>query len=182
VGEIVFTPGEEAYGQRYANRIILEPHIKGKASPNKQWSWIRWSKLAWMMQNKGLRVSQVGPGNTQTLERSELIVCPDFRHAAAVLKYARAAVLPEGGLHHAAAAVGLPAVVLFGGFTPLECTGYEGHINIGASGTDACGMRTLCEHCERWMAAIKPEMVFDHLQGILSDRQRVNRDATTVTA
>lgn len=165
--EIVLTDAELAFGAQLAGRIIVEPHIKAKASPNKQWGWVRWNKLAYLARERGIVVTQLGIDGTATLEFADFVATPTIRHAAAVLRHARAAVLPEGGLHHLAAAVGLPSVVLFGGFTPVELTGYEGHVNIGASLGDACGMRVPCKHCEQWMASITPERVLDELLRII---------------
>lgn len=165
--EIHLTPAEEAFGREHAGRIIIEPHLKPKASPNKQWGWVRWNRLAYLAYGAGLRVTQLGPAGVEPVDEADFIVTPTFRHAVAVLKYARAAVLPEGGLHHAAAAVGLRAVVIFGGFTPVQITGYDTHINLGASFDDACGMRQPCTHCERWMARIEPADVLGHLMRIL---------------
>ena len=171
LGEIYLTPAERDFGQRYAGRIIVEPHIKPGASPNKQWSWVRWNKLAWLMQRSGLRVTQLGPIGTALLDGAELVPTSTFRQAAAVITGAQACVLPEGGSHHAAAAVGTPAVVIFGGFTPVELTGYPLHTNIGASLGDACGMRTPCPHCAAWNARIVPEHIFAELCRIL-ERKR----------
>ena len=119
------------------------------------------------MQREGLRVTQLGPMGTPLLDSAEHIVTGTFRRAAAVISAARACVLPEGGLHHAAAALGVPAVVVFGGFTPIELTGYPGHVNIGASLGEACGMRQPCDHCQKWMAKIAPVAVFAELRRIL---------------
>lgn len=162
--EIRFTPSELEFAQRYRDRIILEPNIKPKAPPGKQWR--QWPALAKLIHDAGYRVSQMGSG-ANLLPGAEHIDTPTFRHAAAVLSVARAAVLPEGGLHHAAAAVGCRAVVIFGGFTPIEVTGYDTHINIGASGSEACGMRVPCPHCYRWMESISPYDVLGHLTRIL---------------
>ena len=167
-GEIYLTSEERAFGLKYAGRIILEPHIKSNASPNKSWGWVRWNKLAYLLQKAGYRVTQLGPQGTKLLdEHVEHIVTPNFRLAAAVIGQARVCALPEGGGHHAAAAFNTPAVVIFGGFTPIELTGYECHVNIGASFADACGMRIPCKHCADWMASIKPEVVFNELENIL---------------
>jgi hypothetical protein len=46
-----------------------------------------------------------------------------------ILSY-KAVVCNEGGISHIAAALGTPAVVLFGGFTRPEWTGYDFHINL----------------------------------------------------
>jgi ADP-heptose:LPS heptosyltransferase len=171
--EFRFTQAEREFGRRGENYVIVEPHIKHNASPNKDWGWLNWNKLVYMLHahpNGIPRVAQVGPRGTATLQGVELIETPTFRHAAAVLAHAVGAVLPEGGLHHAAAAVSLPAVVIFGGFTPIECTGYVGHVNIGASSNDACGMRQACRHCEDWMRRITPVMVAGHARSIFGDR------------
>lgn len=167
VGEIYLTPAEREFVQGRSGRIILEPHIKPGASPNKRWSWVAWNKLAWLMQRDGFLVTQLGPMGTALLAGADHIVTSTFRQAAAVIAGARACVLSEGGAHHAAAALGIPAVVIFGGFTPIELTGYPIHTNIGASLGEACGMRLPCPHCEAWMKRITPEQVFAELRRIL---------------
>ena len=158
---------EKAFAERYRDRIIVEPHLKARSSPNKEWGWVRWNKLAWLLQERGRKVTQLGPANTALLECVEYIETPTFRRAAAVLSVARAAVLPEGGLHHAAAAVGCRAVVIFGGYIGTEITGYDCHVNLGADGRDACGMRVPCEHCRKWMDGITPEQVMRELLRII---------------
>lgn len=169
-GELYLSAAERSFGARYPGRIVIEPHIKNGASPNKQWGWTRWNKLAWLAQRSGLKVTQLGPPGTALLEGAELIVTAGFREACAVIANARACVLPEGGLHHAAAALNVPAVVIFGGFTPIELTGYPLHRNLGASLGEACGMRTPCQHCAAAMAAIEPGEVFYELRRKLNDR------------
>lgn len=167
VGEIYLSEKEKRFGSRYTDRIILEPHLKPQASPNKQWSWVNWNKLAFLMQRAGLRVTQIGPPGTKLLDGAELVVTQDLRQASAVMSRARAAVLPEGGLHHTAAVFDVPAVVIFGGLTPVEMTGYPMHVNIGTSFGGECGMRIPCDHCKKWMQSIKPESVFNELEKIL---------------
>lgn len=168
IGEIRFNQDEDDFGLHYGGRIVLEPHIKAKASPNKGWGWIRWNKLAWLLQTKhGQRVAQLGPIGTPLLEGAEHIVTNGFRRAAAVLKHARAAVLPEGGLHHAAAAVGTSAVVIRGGFIGPAATGYAGQIDFFDGDGLGCGMRIPCDHCRDAMAAIRPEEVAETLMEIL---------------
>jgi ADP-heptose:LPS heptosyltransferase len=167
VGELYFSDAELAFGAQHAGRIILEPNIKPGASPNKQWGWARWNTLAWLMQHAGLRPTQLGPPVTALLQGAEQVATQSFRMAAAVVSRARVAVLPDGGTHHGAAACGVRAVVIFGGFTPVELTGYPMHRNLGASLAEACGMRVPCPHCEKAMAAISPEQVFHELGEIL---------------
>lgn len=165
--EIRFTPDELEFAARYPGRLIVEPHLKRGASPNKEWGWVRWNKLAWLLQERGHRVTQVGMPGTRLLDGADFISTPTFRHAAALLAAARAAVLPEGGLHHAAAAVGCRAVVIFGGYIATEMTGYGLHTNLGASGRDACGMRIPCDHCRKWMDGITPDQVMREVVRII---------------
>ena len=88
---------------------------------------------------------------------------PGFRDAAALLRGARAAVLPEGGLHHAAAAVGCRAVVLFGAFGDPRATGYAEHINIRIDRETDRGWRGPHAGAEAAMRLITP----DHVAGAL---------------
>jgi len=167
LGQIFLTPEEKKFGARYAGKIIIEPHIKQKASPNKQWGWVRWNKLIYIADNEGYKFAQLGPVGTQELQGMDHIETPTFRQACAVLAGACAYVGHEGGLHHAAAALGIPSVVIFGGFTPIELTGYEGHRNIGASLGEACGNRQPCPHCAKWMESITPDFVLKQLKELL---------------
>lgn len=158
-GEIYFTEQEQTFGRSHSGRVILEPTIKQGASPNKNWGWVRWNKLAWILGKRGVRVTQLGPLGTPLLEGAEHVVTNDFRSAAAVLANARAAVLHEGGLHHAAAAFGIPAVVIFGGFISPAVTGYESQESIFTGEGLGCGMRVRCDCCKTAMSKIAPESV-----------------------
>lgn len=159
-GEIYFTPEEERFAANYSPGIVIEPTLKPGASPNKQWGgWARFVELA---TDAGYRLTQLG--NTRS-PNVDLIATPDFRHACAVLARADAYVGHEGGLHHAAAALGVPAVVIYGGFISPAQTGYADHRNLFTGG-EPCGMRFPCKHCADAMAAITPERVLDELKGI----------------
>ena len=166
VGEIYFSDAERAFGARRAGLIVVEPRIKPGASPNKDWGWQRWQALARLMNRSGMRPVQLGPAGTPRLDGVELLETPSFRMAAAVLANARAVVLHEGGLHHAAAALGVPGVVIFGGYISPELTGYDVHRNLFTGG-EPCGMRLTCAHCAAAMAAITPAQVFNELEGVV---------------
>src|SRR5262249_3229320 len=83
-----------------------------------------------------------------------------FRDALCVLSLARLYIGPEGGLHHAAAALGVPAVVIFGGFNSPKATGYAWHSNIVAPG-EPCGTVAYCLHCRDAMKSITVERVLN---------------------
>jgi ADP-heptose:LPS heptosyltransferase len=167
IGEFYFSESEKDFGRRCCGRVILEPHIKAGASPNKRWPWISWNKLAWLLQRSGIRVTQLGSPNTQLLEGAELIITPTFRHAAAVLANARFLVGSDGAMHHAAAALGVRAVVIRGGYIGPRVTGYAGQIDFFEGDGLGCGMRVPCGHCAAAMAAITPENVLEELEGML---------------
>ena len=165
-GEIYLSDGERAFGRHGAGAIVVEPHTKAKASPNKQWPWERWQRVVDLRPD--LPWLQLGPPGTRPLNGVRFLATPDFRHACAALSWARAAVLPEGGLHHAAAAFRLPAVVIFGGMIAPRNTGYPGHINVYRPHDGSpCGMRVPCRGCRDSLASIAPEEVVDELEGLL---------------
>jgi hypothetical protein len=175
VGELYLTPRELAFGAQFAGRIIVEPHIKGAASPNKQWGWTRWNKLSWLLSERGFRVTQIGPAGTAMLEGVEFIETPTLRHAAAIVARARAVVVPEGGLHHTAAVFNVPAVVIYGGFISPAVTGYAGQVSLFVNDEKhplGCGWRTPCDHCAKAMASITPEIVADHLEKSIANRNQ----------
>ncbi len=161
-------PGELPSAGRRApgGYVVIEPHIKGAASPNKDWGWARWQDLA---RRLDLDWVQLGPPGTRLLEGVRHMVTPSFLAACRALSGARAAVLPEGGPHHAAAALGVPAVVIFGAMTSPANTGYDTQVNLfePAGGASPCGMRVPCGHCARAMARIEPQTVATHLEQLL---------------
>jgi ADP-heptose:LPS heptosyltransferase len=91
---------------------------------------------------------------------------PSFRAAAAVLANAVAFVGTEGGLHHAAAALGRPAVVLFSEFISPAITGYRTHRNLYHAG-QPCGSRSACSGCRASMEAISVDEVVSNLLEIV---------------
>lgn len=158
VGELYFSQEELAFAAPYSPMVILEPNLKQQASPNKHWGVERWKALAVMLRQKGIKLAQFHSAIGMRIRDAQIIEAPSFRHAAAVLARARLAILHEGGLHHAAAAVGVKSIVLFGGFISPKQTGYATQSNFFTGG-EPCGMRVLCTHCAKAMKAIEPEAV-----------------------
>ena len=140
--------------KRGEGRIFLEPSIKAGASPNKQWGWENWQALA-----KLGKFSQIGPRHTKWLQGVERVVTQSFDEAVNVLATSDGAILPEGGLHHACAAIGIPAVVLFGAMTSPKNTGYDIHTNIWIDDKEALGGLKLNDRCQKAWSQITPEYV-----------------------
>ncbi len=164
------TPGEIFLGTELPwqnnNLIIIEPNVpKKRCAPNKQWPIDRWHFLVKELTSIGLTVKQLEYGASNQV--AEGIQTKTFQNAVYWLTSARLAILPEGGLHHAAAAVGTPAVVLFGGFVPPSVLGYDSHINL-TGGAVACGSFGRCEHCIDAMNNITVDEVIQSVRKILN--------------
>jgi ADP-heptose:LPS heptosyltransferase len=168
-GDIFLTRDEIAFADPFAGEVIIEPHTKQKASPNKQWGRERWTRLVELLRDAGIKPFQMGDDGTQLIPGARLIRTPHFRYACAVLAVARGAILPEGGLHHAAAALDTPAVVIFGGYISPAQTGYAGQANIFTGGKP-CGSRLPCAHCAKAMTEITPERVLERFMAVMGRR------------
>lgn len=166
VGEIYLSECERAFGANHAGRVILEPNVKPKASPNKDWGWARWAEVSRQLLKQGHAVTQLGAAGSPRLPGVEFIPTDSFREACAVLAVSRLAILPEGGLHHAAAALGTAAIVIFGGYISPQQTGYAHQVSLFTGGTP-CGKRIRCPHCVEAMNRIRVAEVMEHALTLL---------------
>lgn len=168
-GEVFFTDEELTFAEKFGKDfVIVEPHVpdyKGCA-PNKRWQFERYIHLVGLLKRRGLNVQQFRNNGT-SLPGVGAIKTPSFRHALAVLSQAALYVGSEGGLHHGAAAVGIPAVVIFGGFIPPQVTGYKSHTNLTGGATKFCGSLRACTHCRTALEAIKIKHVHHAVKEIL---------------
>lgn len=162
--EIVFTPAERAFAEPYRGMVMIEPNVKANIHRNKAWYWDRWQGVVFSLAERFVQC--VPNGASPSLQSTKVATTPTFRQACAVLSVCRAFVGTEGGLMHAAAAVGTPAVILWSEFISPDITGYAQHRNLRHAGP-ACGMRTDCPGCRASMEAITVEEVVHNLQEIL---------------
>jgi len=170
---IKLKPAEEKIAEEYGRKpfVLIEPYIKRAAPPSKQWPVGRFHSVARHLQ-RDLSVYQISAPDRPPLPGVSQIRPDSFRSALAYMKAAKLYIGPEGGLHHAAAAMGTPAVVLFGGFISPKVTGYDMHVNLtGDSGGYACGTRfRVCPHCDRAMSSITPEDVVYQARKLLQEQ------------
>lgn len=171
-GEIVFTDAERSLGDTFAHAgdcVLIEPHIKANAPPGKAWGVDRYAEVVNRLRGT-VRFIQCGPDPARRIPGVTFVITPTFRTALVLLSQARLYLGAEGGMHHAAAALGIPAVVIFGGFVSPAITGYRGHVNL--AGTDTfCGSRSYCSHCDAAMAAIEVGRVAEAVETELSNRR-----------
>jgi len=169
-GEVFLTAQEAAAGRRFGQGfVVVEPHVPSwkSVAPNKDWGAKRYQQVVDKLIAENVRVLQFtydkgGPA----LRGVEAVSTAGFRDALAVMSNAALFLGPEGGLHHAAAAVSVPGVVLFGGFIPPQVTGYATHANL-TGGAEACGSYRPCAHCRAAMDRITVDEVHEAARNIL---------------
>ena len=175
-GELYFTADERAAAATTAAAVCrdgrpvvsIEPHVIVGA--NKDWGLPRWQALVDALRDD---VVFVQPSYGKALLDGVRGIPSTFRGHAAVLAACDAHVGPEGGLHHAAAAVGCPAVVLFGGRISPRLTGYATHENLFVDVPGSpCGMIEACEHCRSCLASIAVDAVVAALRRQLAGVRR----------
>lgn len=163
-GEFYFEQEELKFAENHGGGFIfIEPNVARKDNaPNKQWPFDRFAWVAEKLKADGYEIVQpIYSGANFRIACARPIYSVDLRHAAAVLARAALYIGPEGGLHHAAAAVGTVGVVIFGGFIPPAVTGYVAELHTNIAGSDRfCGSFKACPHCKQAMEAIDAEHVY----------------------
>lgn len=153
--------------RRAEGAVVFNPTVKDRAPPNKQWHGWR-ALVAESRDVYWIQVGEIGP----TIQGAERIETMNLWDALGLLSGALAAVTHEGALHHAAAALGVPAVVVRGGFISPRVTGYDGQADLFEHDERyplGCGMRVPCEHCGAAMASITPAKVLAALKPLLQE-------------
>jgi ADP-heptose:LPS heptosyltransferase len=160
-GELYLTDEEQRPKGDY---ILVEPNTKDKfTGPNKVWRWDRWERV---VSELPYPFVQTGAEDQKTLPGVERIFTKTFREALSVLSGARMLVTTDGALHHAAAALGVPAVVIWGGAASPVNLGYETQVNLW-HGTGPCGThKGICEHCRDALDAVTVEQVKDAISAV----------------
>jgi len=169
-GEFFFSDEEKNWARSQGKGyIVIEPNLPGfkEAAVNKQWPVDRYYAVAEELRQAGHEIVEFSYGGGNHIPKARLVKPPTFRHAAACLSHAKLYIGPEGGLHHASAAVGLRAVVIFGGFIPPEVTGYDTHTNLTGKNDKACGSLKKCDHCRQVLQTIKVHHVLEAAQKYL---------------
>lgn len=163
-GVIILTQRERAEARPFGLRhVVIEPNLvpRKPGAVNKDWGFARYQAVADALIRQGRTVLQFDYGGGPMLDGAVRVPTRQFRNALAVLSYAGLYIGPEGGLHHGAAAVGIPAVVIFGGWVPPAVTGYANHRNLTGGATDWCGNFAACAHCREALDRISVDEVLD---------------------
>jgi len=162
-GELFFSDNEIAEAEKLigdleAPIIFIDP-IAG--IENKGWLPERWNNL---VEQSSYNFVQLLYNNQPTALNGVTQIDPKtFRLACAILKVCSGKSIlltTDSNLHHAAAALNMPTIVLWSHYSHPDNLGYEEHINIrwDAAGTP-CGLRDSCIQCKHSMEMIKVEDV-----------------------
>lgn len=153
-GELYLSDEERARAFAHGERVLIEPNTK-VPDGNKAWPFARWQELVGKVNLPWL---QIGPAGARRLTGVPFVETATAREAFAILAWSRMFVGTEGALHHAAAALGVRAVVLWSEFISPVFTGYAEQRNIRKTAA-VCGSRLPCQSCRESMAAITVDEV-----------------------
>lgn len=150
---------EKFAGRRFA---VIEPGIKNGASPNKVWPFDRYKDIA-----SRLRMSFVQFNPVIPLPGAWSVRTGSYREACAILSLASLYVGTEGGLHHAAAAFGVPSVVYHGGY--IRPWGYPRQRALYREHGSPCGQRVACPHCQEIARDITADEAMDAIEQVMDE-------------
>lgn len=155
-GEIYFNQAEKKNIAKIDKEyIVVEPNVKKLYIHTVNKAWHGWEELL----KHDLPWLQLG--DVSVTRYTNWKETATFRDALQVLSKAKLFVGTDGGLHHAAAALGIPSVVIWTGFTSPRHLGYDTHRNIH-DGSEPCGTYSgICRHCLLKSKAISVEQVLD---------------------
>lgn len=156
VGEIYFNQLEKKNIDKIdKDYIVVEPNVKRVYAHTVNKAWHGWEELF----KHDLPWLQLGDVTVKKYTKWQETAT--FRDALQILSKAKLFVGTDGGLHHAAAALNIPSVVIWTGFTSPRHLGYDTHRNIH-DGSEPCGTYSgVCQHCLLKSKAITVEQVLD---------------------
>lgn len=178
-GEIYFTNNEKSAASEIAMRLpwpyfVVEPHVAAKPWINhKAWPFERWQAVVDALPE----VQFIQTSGGEVLNNVHQVETPTFRQACGLLACAGAVITTEGGLHHAAAALDVPAIVLWGHYTSPDILGYDDQTNVRHAKGIGCGSTYVeCPECQKSMHDIKVDEVVEAIKGLMKDgRHHISR-------
>lgn len=159
VAKIYLTRGEQHLGEatrrEFGSFVLIEPWSKHE---NLRWPIEHWEAL--IASCPDLTFVQHWYNGAPALPCHQ-VVTSSFRDACGVLSQASLYIRGESGMCHAAAALGIPQITIWGGCMDWEVLGgYPRQHGLIDSGPDSpCGNYRRCDHCQDAMARITVDQV-----------------------
>lgn len=133
-------------------------------TPNKEWPGAYWDDLVARLADRGTVIEVGGPPEAPAAPPDGHYV--DLRgrttlpELVAAIAAADVHVGPVTGTVHIAAAVGVPSVVIYGGYEHPDCSRYPGNVDLYSPVECApCWLRTPCPHARKCLQQITPDQV-----------------------
>lgn len=147
--------------RRYGPYLIVEPSPGDRKNVNRQWPIASWGACISEIQRRSLiTILQLDHDDATRLPGISTIPSPTFRDACGILAAARLALVLEGGLAFACAALSTPAVVLWGGCISAPVLSFPEQVNLVDDQPETpCGSLKPCDHCRRAWAHLDPAYV-----------------------
>jgi len=167
--DLILSEDDRRFARGFLGPLRQEPVIVVHAKSNmrcKDWPLWRWADLVerlardyWVVQ-VGRAGEELIPG---CLDATGLPGPAPLRKTAALVEQACFAICVDSCIQHFAAALGIPAVVLYGGSSSPELSGYPCNVNLRTPLPCRCdlskGFTSACPRDYECMTAITPEMV-----------------------
>ena len=144
--------------------VVIEPNVMTKDWINhKGWNIDNWKAV--VKSAPYIPFVQLGAPQSKSFDGMAHLDTISFREACVILSFSSGYIGTDGGLHHAAAALNIPATVLWGHYSSPEVFGYKEHQNIRYSDGRGCGsIGVECPECPKSMENISVREVVDNLK------------------
>lgn len=130
---VYFSHAETEFARQFKNEMVkpfVLLQITPLSHPGKAWSNERWAEVVKFLDSQGMTTMQVGLSDEELIAGAvSLLGKTTILQALALLKEAVFFLGIDSVFQHAAYALGVPALVLFGASTPAVW-GYPAHINL----------------------------------------------------
>jgi ADP-heptose:LPS heptosyltransferase len=144
--------------------IVIVARRASNFTPNKEWPDPYWDDLVARLAARGTVVDVGGPPSDPPARPAgsyiDLRGMTSLPELIAAVAAADLHVAPVTGTVHIAAAMGVPSVVIYGGYEPPVCTAYPGNIGLGSAVECApCWLREPCPYGKKCLHQITPDQV-----------------------
>lgn len=177
--ELYFTEEEEKktlnilkQNEVSSNFVVLEPQTKDSYTINKSYPFYKWQNIVDKLVEKNICVVQVGQKTSAKNLKGVINLTgkTNFREASVIVSKSKLLIAAEGGLMHAANAVGTKSIIVYTGFIHPKMTAYENNLNLWIGESHGpCGMKSLCQKCEKEAADHNENEIIDLALGELCE-------------